>query len=69
MIVALLIQAVISVGIYLVLGEQAFQGAIIPRVLTALAPFLLFPAMFLWKIWSVPPRMERPLRRDPAPPS
>jgi hypothetical protein len=50
----LLAQGVIALGIWYLQGPQASEAAEVTRVLTALAPFLIFPVFFVWKLTTVP---------------
>jgi hypothetical protein len=53
--VALLIQFLIGVGVFALATDP--QSGLLVRVLTAAAPFALFPALFAWKWISMPPRL------------
>jgi hypothetical protein len=58
--VALLGQAVISAGIFFWVTDPS--SALLTRVLTAAAPFLLFPVLFAWKWISLPPQLAKEAR-------
>jgi hypothetical protein len=53
--VALLIQFLIGAGVFAWATDP--QSGLLVRVLTAAAPFALFPALFAWKWISMPPRL------------
>lgn len=58
-IVALLIQFIIAAGLFIWATDP--QDGLLVRGLTAAAPFLLFPALFVWKWISFPPRLATEL--------
>jgi hypothetical protein len=64
-IVALLIQAVIAAGIF-IWGTDPEAGMLV-RALTAAAPFLLFPLLFVWKWICLPPALAEQLAAPNAP--
>lgn len=47
-------QAVTALLIWLLLGETALAQGSPARVLAAVAPFLMFPILYLWKLATVP---------------
>jgi hypothetical protein len=63
---ALTIQGVIGFGIYVALGRSAWASAVGVRLVTAAAPFLAFPILFLWKLIGVPLRRPADLGVAPA---
>ena len=54
----LLIQTLIGLALWFALGNSALQSTIWGRVATAGIPFLLLPAIYLWKLLGTPGRMS-----------
>jgi hypothetical protein len=58
-VVALIIQGIIAIGLWYAIGPAMAGGTAWTRVLTAAAPFLLFPILFLWRLPRVPAEIGR----------
>ena len=53
-IASLVVQALIALAIYLMLGQAGLEAAAFDRIIIACAPFLAIPILFGWKMITVP---------------
>lgn len=62
-VIAILTQTLIGVGLWYALGNTALQSTAWGRLLTAAAPFLLFPVIYIYKFAATPSRLAEEARQ------